>query len=372
MSDIAQTEEKGILFDLMEEARKAQFDARSAQAAGALKIISPAKVNLFLGIGERQESGYHDAESLMHAINLHDVLYFQRLMPTETGDLIEKARASMGAEEQLEDAEQPVAFANPYLALGGPNGNVAVRIVCSTFEGIPPLDIPARDNIVFKAIDALARELNITDPHAFDITIEKHIPHQGGLGGGSTNAAAALLGAAHFWGVKENLKMLARVAAGLGSDVPFFLFGGCALFSGRGDQYVHELKPMRKNVVLIKPEGGVSTKEAYETFDAGSYPIDGVMLGKMGGATRAEHVPLYNNLAAASEEIMPLLAEIREWVESQPGCEGALLCGSGSTTFAVCETADDARRISVEARKRGWWSRSTAFGSIKAAVLPQR
>ncbi len=226
--------------------------ARTAQIEGAgLKLVAPAKVNLFLSIGDRRDNGYHDVSTVLHAVALHDVLYMKR------ADIV-AARAA------LESAEEGTPTNT---ASAGPAGNILISISCDARGGVAPLNVPARENIVFKAIDLLARKADISYDDAINVRIEKNIPHEGGLGGGSSDAAAALIGAARLWGISEDDSLIEEAAHELGSDVAFFLHGGCACFAGTGELFDHELEAMKKPLVLIKPESGVSTAEAYRTFD---------------------------------------------------------------------------------------------------------
>ncbi|WP_241159145.1 4-(cytidine 5'-diphospho)-2-C-methyl-D-erythritol kinase [Adlercreutzia sp. ZJ141] len=341
---------RGELVDMVGTARTSQFDARSLQSLGYLRVIAPAKVNLFLGIGCRRADGYHDAISLMHALNLHDVLHIGRVPLSESAGW--KGRACA--------------------AVVGPCDNVSVHVSTIPRGGVPELDIPAEKNLVTKAVDALARKLDYTEACALDLRIEKSIPYEGGLGGGSSDAAAALLGAARLWGVDADNPALEAAARSLGSDVAFFLYGGCGLYEGTGDVFVRSLKPMTKNVALIKPEGGVSTARAYAAFDECPQEINEELLDRVNAACEAANVPLFNNLAPASERLTPLLAEIRAWAAGFPGVTDVLLCGSGATTFAVCDSFEAACALTAAAKRKGWWARTTAFGGARAAVLPQR
>lgn len=333
--------------DMMAEARAAQF-AADASARGYLKIFAPAKVNLHLAIGERRADGYHEAVSVMHSLALHDVLYMRRVpgeMPAAD------APAGQGA------------------AWAGPANNVYVRVECSAREGLSALDVPAERNIAWRAVHELACEVGYDAPDALELYIEKHIPHQAGLGGGSADAAGALLGAARLFGVAADDPAVERVAARLGADVMFFLYGGCAYLDGVGEHFCHALEPMKKSVVLVKPEGGVSTGEAYKTFDAAPVPVDSTLVEVARAACVAESVPLFNNLASASETLMPELARVREWLQAQPEVSDVLLCGSGAATFAVVEGGlSAASRVCAAAGAQGWWARSTMFCKVKAGV----
>ena len=119
----------------------------------------------------------------------------------------------------------------------------------------------------------------------------------------------------------------------------------------------------------MKPEGGVSTGAAYRTFDDDPQCSSPEQAAWVAEAATADAVPLYNNLAAASETLMPQLAEIRAWLEGLPGVEGALLCGSGSCTFAVCSDFASACHVVAQARERGLWARTSSFGSARAIAI---
>ena len=301
------------------------------RARGWLKLIAPAKVNLHLAIGERRPDGYHDAATIMHAVNLHDVVYMRRKLP---------------------DAEQP--------------NEPSVRMVSCGDVDAP--EISSADNIASRAIVALARRLGRGDA-GIEVRIEKNIPAQGGLGGGSSDAAAALVGAAELWGVDPDDPAIEQTAQELGSDVAFFLRGGCSCYEGTGEIFVRALEPSKRAVALVKPEGGVSTAEAYRTFDSQPHPIPEAIVGNARLARRGEDVLLFNNLAAASEAIMPQLADVRTWLEAQEGVEGVLLCGSGATTFAICSDFSEACKVVADARRQGLWARATSFGSARVMAV---
>lgn len=304
-----------------------------------IKTIAPAKVNLHLGIGATQGDGYHAATSVLHAVTLHDTLNLR-----------------------FEDAE--------------PGSGFSVVARCQPAPGIEAPELESGDNIASKAILALAAAVGREEDEVVTIDILKAIPHAAGLGGGSADAAAALVGAASAWGIDPSSKTVLKVAASLGADVPFFLYGGCVCMTGRGDVFDHALKPMRKPVVLVKPDAGVSTASAYKAFDEHGVAEPSEMMASVRAASDASEVALYNNLAAASEQVLPALADVREWMASQQGVERdvagnpeVLLSGSGSASFAVCESMDAAYAIVAAAKLRGWWARSCSFAPIGARVL---
>ncbi|WP_241156612.1 MULTISPECIES: 4-(cytidine 5'-diphospho)-2-C-methyl-D-erythritol kinase [unclassified Adlercreutzia] len=343
--------------DMLAIARDAQWSADTFLGAGSIKLVSPAKVNLFLGVGARRSDGYHDVTNVMHAVTLHDVMY---------------VRCAPAGAEAFEGAE-----GKDHLAVGGPGQNVLVSIDLAdkaAAAGLKPLRIPARENIIFKAIDALACALGRTQREQVSVRVEKNIPHEGGLGGGSSNAATALVAMAGFWGLASDDDTVAGVARSLGADVAFFLYGGCALFTGAGEVFGRALSPRKDSVVLVKPPAGVSTAAAYRAFDESPQLVSARLSEQALAAAGAAEVPLVNNLAPVSEQLSPELAEVRAWLEAQPGVRAGevLLCGSGATTFAVMKDFAAACAVAAAAQARGWWARATTFSSLRSAKLPRR
>lgn len=308
-----------------------------------IAVFSPAKVNLHLAIGPRREDGFHDARSIMQSLTLHDLVSMRH-----------------------EDAE--------------PGAGLQVEVTCATFEGIEPFDIPAQENIAYKAVVRLAHALGRTNDELVRVHIDKHIPHQAGLGGGSSNAAAALVGACRFWGEDPLSDRVLEVARGLGADVPFFLHGGCTCLGGKGDVFERELVPARGTVVLVKLDQGVSTKEAYQAFDERPVPISPEAAHAARDEQHAGRLELFNNLAPASEAVLPQLADVRSWLSAQPGVARdertgkprVLLSGSGSATFAVIDEDDATRKacgIVAAAKLQGWWARSCSFSPAGARII---
>lgn len=321
--------------DMLEVARRAQgVDIAGFTGPDAVKLVAPAKVNLFLDIGAKRPDGYHDAVSIMHALMLHDVLRMK-------------------------------------LAPGRGEG-LSLDLACVAREGLAQLDVPVERNIVAKAVRLLADKLGRANDETVVACIEKHIPAEAGLGGGSSDAAAALLGAAHLWGVPADDPRIEETARALGADVAFFLHGGCACFTGVGDVFAHALMPMNTNVVLVKPEGGVSTAAAYRAFDEHPTIIPEASRDAALAATHASDVPLCNNLVPVSEQLLPELVGIRTWAAARADVQRVLMSGSGSAVFVQCPSFADAGRVAADARMRGWWARATTFGPTRAAVVPNR
>ena len=301
----------------------------------SIKAIAPAKVNLHLGVGAAGPDGLHPVETVLHALSLHDVLYLLR---------------------------RPAA----------PGNGLSVDLTCTYHEGLPALDIRAEDNLAYRAVFALARALNRTEDEQLTLLLEKRIPVQAGLGGGSSDAAAALVAACSAWGISPHDELVENVARSLGADVAFFLRGGCGLYEGKGDRFVQALEAGTRSVVLVKPDAGVPTAQAYAAFDENPALITEEKRAELLAAHAASDVSLQNNLAPAAESLVPELAEIRTWLASQPGVAAAMLSGSGSATFALCDSFEAACAAATAACKRGWWARTTSLSPARAAVVPQR
>lgn len=346
--------------DMLAQAREAQWSAEAFKGLGCAKLVAPAKVNLFLAVGERRADGFHEVTNVMQALALHDVLYV-RHEPLSAEELA-SAQAAAGAE----GAE---------LALAGAAGSIVVDIVMVDKTGdaatVAAAEVPTKSNLVFGAIDRLARAAAIEEPQRFTVRVEKHVPAQAGLGGGSSDAAAILKAAARFWAIEDDA-LLKEVAQQVGSDVTFFLRGGCALFDGAGERYVHGLASTKRPLLLVKPSAGVSTAEAYAAFDAAPVPVPSAALQRARQATRGEDVPLFNNLQNAAELLDPAIEDVREWLTGHSAIKSGnvLMSGSGAAMFAFVDDVATACALAGEAQKRGLWARATTGSSLMAACLP--
>ena len=335
--------------DIISSAKDAQWSPEMLGADRLVKVISPSKVNLFLSIGATRDDGYHEARNIMHSLALHDTLYFG----------VKPFKGEDGS------------------ALAGPADNIEVRIETSDKTTSPydaPIQIPVRENLIFKAIDSLAHEIGYTHAETIEVRVEKNIPVQAGLAGGSTDASAALVACARLWGISDD-DALYRVAQTLGADVAFFLEGGCCEYTGRGEEFLRRLDPMKLPVVLVKPSIGVSTKEAYETLDLYPHSASDAVMYRASEAKCASDVPLFNSFDEISGELDVELAEVKRWLCVQSGvlsCDGRPLCmlsGSGATTFAITDSFASATRIAAEAMAEGYWARATTFCSLKSSVV---
>ncbi len=297
------------------------------------KIISPAKVNLVLAVGEKQESGFHEVQTIMHSLALHDTLSMRRFDDEGSGD------------------------------------GLQVMLKCESSFTIDPLLIKAEENIAYKAVVELAKALGRTQDETIEMILNKVIPAEAGLGGGSSNAAAALVGAATLWGVGMEDERVQEVASRLGADVSFFLKGGCARLSGKGDVFEAQLEPRSGFVLLVRPDAGVSTGKAYAAFDEDPVLPSSEYLSSIAALDAAADVFLYNNLEKAACSVTPVVAQVLEWGRAAAGEENVVLCGSGSAVCCIFDSYQAACEASVEARKHEWWTRVTSFSPLGAAIM---
>lgn len=297
------------------------------------KIISPAKVNLVLAVGEKQESGFHEVQTIMHSLALHDTLSMRRFDDEGSGD------------------------------------GLQVMLKCESSFTIDPLLIKAEENIAYKAVVELAKALGRTQDETIEMILNKVIPAEAGLGGGSSNAAAALVGAATLWGVGVEDERVQEVASHLGADVSFFLKGGCARLSGKGDVFEVQLEPRSGFVLLARPDAGVSTGKAYAAFDEDPVLPSSEYLSSIAALDAAADVSLYNNLEKAACSVTPVVAQVLEWGRAAAGEENVVLCGSGSAVCCIFDSYQAACEASVEARKHEWWTRVTSFSPLGAAIM---
>lgn len=267
--------------------------------ARTLVLRPTAKLNLTLQVGPVRQDGYHDVRSLMQSIALHDKV----TITERRGPLTLQCRTPGVPSDQSNLAWQ--AAATLWAAMGRPG-----------------------------------------EPRDAHIKIDKAIPSQAGLGGGSANAAAALVGLNTVWGGKLSRRELAALAATLGSDVPFFLQGGTVLATGRGDELYPVDDIQRMGVIVIKPAFGVATADAYRWLDddraAGlSDPGDGaeIDVGWPSGRVR-----LVNDLRAPVARRHPGIVEMVEACLAA-GAYGAQMTGSGSVVFGLFSEAAAAKAV---------------------------
>lgn len=261
-------------------------------------LTAPAKINLHLHVLGRREDGFHEVRTRLCPISLAD-------------------------EVRLEARDD-----------GG------VALTCS--DPSIPTD---ESNLALRALRAFEAATDIR--RGWDIHLEKRIPHGAGLGGGSSDAAAVLRGLNELAGHPLRPEALRGLAAGLGSDVPFFLHGTTCDAAGRGEDVAPVDFPWRLPLVLVKPPFGISTPWAYKHWRTARE-----MRGVLHAPQLCEWGNLRNDLEPAAFEKWILLPALKMWLLDQPETVAALMSGSGSTLFAVTRTGHDAATLAGRAQSQ--------------------
>ena len=246
-----------------------------------LNLLAPAKINLSLTVKGRREDGFHEIESLMVPVSVFDRLTFEH---KESGEL---------------------------------------ELICDD----PSLPVD-ENNLVYRAAKLFCESCGL-EPR-LRISLSKQIPHGAGLGGGSSDAATTLLGLNVLFQTDLSRESLARMAADLGSDIPFFIYQSAARITGRGENVEPETLPEQLPLLLIKPPFGVPTPWAYKQWkDSQEIPSVSYAPQTFPWGT------LVNDLERPVFEKYIFLAQLKGWLLEQPEVQGALMSGSGSTVFAV-------------------------------------
>lgn len=274
---------------------------RSSPEKRSVRIPAFAKINSCLHIIAKRPDGYHELRTIFQAISLHDDL-------------------------ELSQVPEPGIF----------------------LESSDPALPSGAGNLIYRAIDAIGGELGIRG--GIRVRLQKNIPVARGLGGGSSDAAAALIGMLRLTKRDLPLGKLVEIAAGLGADVPFFLFGGRALAVSRGDEIYPLPDEPKRSVVVVSPKGiGVSTKDAYEwaspelTKDSEPHKLFGfcaLCWSRQGSR-------LSNDFESPVFRRHPRLEEIRAGLLKR-GAADAALAGSGSAVFGIFRNPAQARRSARE------------------------
>jgi 4-diphosphocytidyl-2-C-methyl-D-erythritol kinase len=284
----------------------------------AWEVLAPAKLNLFLEVLGKRADGFHELETLIAPIRLYDHLVWRP-----------------------RDDRGNTAFSLRY-------SDATAR----TWQSAAPAD---RANLVWRAAEMLAADAGVK-PHG-EIVLTKRIPIQAGLGGGSSDAAAALTVANAAWKLNYSRERLASLGARLGSDVPFFFAGGSAICRGRGER-VESLPPSAPlNVVVVAPPEGISTAEAFKALSASSQVRDSeltvqrhpgdLVQSLRSGSLRGLGDRMFNRLQSAAATLTPWVARLGTAFASV-ACDAHMLTGSGSAYFGVMRSARHARQVAAQ------------------------
>jgi 4-diphosphocytidyl-2-C-methyl-D-erythritol kinase len=270
-------------------------------------VQAPAKLNLFFEVIAKRNDAYHEIETLMCPITKFDTLKF---VNKSSGNIEFQCGKSFGFGANAESGEIPTD-----------SNNLAVR-----------------------AIELLREQAGIRA--GAELGLIKRIPTAAGLGGGSSDAAAALVAANLGWKLNLPLNELSRIAGTLGSDVPFFLVGGSAICRGRGEKIESVDSLGILNFVVVRPPTGLATEAVYKICRPAEKPLSALPLikalkyGKKNEAGRL----LFNRLLPAASRLTPWIDRIKGEFD-RLDCLGHGLSGSGSSYFGLCRHARHARRI---------------------------
>jgi len=268
---------------------------------------APAKINPVLEVLGKRPDGYHELSLLFQTIDLHDLLTFE---PLAEGLRFE----CPGAPEGI-----------------GPDGSNLVLKAAEIFLG----KYPQKKGVL--------------------IRLTKNIPVAAGLGGGSSDAASTLLGLDQMFETGLGPEGLREMAERLGSDVPFFLRGGTALGTGRGEKITPLPSMPGIDLVLVKPEQGLPTPAVYGSgkarFTGGECTRQFLELSREKGLSYLAG-SLFNGLEPATFALLPETWNIKRWL-LEMGALGALVCGSGPTVFGIARSPDHARSIAEKLRLPG-------------------
>ncbi len=262
-----------------------------------LHASAPAKLNVFLKVHNRRPDGYHAITTVMTTINLYDTLTFTP-------------------------------------------GQHGIRITCNR------RDVPTdATNTAYRAAEAFLSRLK-TKSHGVRIHIQKRIPMQAGLGGGSSDAAATLLALNRLHDRPFTLAQLARMAAQIGSDVPFFLHAPAAICTGRGERVRPLAAWPRLNLVLVVPRKGNATAKVYRRFRKqrgnASSPTRLIRAIRTKCLDQAGTL-LHNDLETAAASLNPSMRRTMDVMRRMPFA-GVLMTGSGSAVFGLCRNRSEAGR----------------------------
>jgi 4-diphosphocytidyl-2-C-methyl-D-erythritol kinase len=266
-----------------------------------LTLPSFAKINLYLRVLGRRDDGYHELCTVFQTVSLHDSITFNEAVD---------------------------------LSLTWNQNEVAV----------------SDDNLIIRAANALKRRFRVD--RGARINLVKTIPAPGGLGGGSSNGAMALLGLSKLWRLKADRGTLNELAAEIGSDVPFFLYGGTALGTGRGEQ-IEEL-PDRETgpMLIVTPSAAVSTPDVFYRLSAPN--LTKQALNRNLSVCRNEakspdllHSALKNDLEASVFTAYPEVKRVKETLLNL-GAQNAAMSGSGASVFAIFDK-EETRQAALKA-----------------------
>ena len=276
-----------------------------------LRLRAPAKINWTLEVLGERPDGYHEVRTVLQTIDLSDWV-------TVTSD------------DEIS------------LSLSGEPGPLARE--------------PLQTNLAYRAAALLPRAPGSSRPRGARIELEKHIPVAAGLGGGSSNAAAVLRGLRALWQLDLSGEQLATLAGELGSDVPFFLRGGCALAGGRGERLTSLPDAPERRLLLAWPQhptAGDKTARMYAAMRKEQF-TDGARSERLAEHLRAGKPAGAQAVYNAFERVLPLVdGALARTLEELPMAPGPHLCGSGPALFYLLEPEQPAGPLQARLEAQG-------------------
>ena len=291
-------------------------------APASVRVSAPGKINVSLRVGPLRPDGYHAVASVYLAVSL-----------------VEEVQATV--------TEKP---------------GITVAVSSDGALNVPVGEIPlGPDNLAVRAAQALAAYAG--HPTGVHLHITKRVPVAGGMGGGSADAAAALVACDALWGTRLSREELAAIAAGLGADVPFSLLGGTAVGLGVGDRLTPAISKTPLHWVLVASSSGLSTPAVYGALDdlrgetsahvEEPGEVDPAILAAMrSGNARELAAVMSNDLQAAALQLAPQLQELLTTGE-RLGALAGMVSGSGPTVAFLAEDADAAAKLEAALRSEG-------------------
>lgn len=344
-----------------------------------VSVSAPGKVNLFLALGAARPDGYHPLNTVFAQIGLSETVTVTPLQslattapqpapvaaqPASTAPVSSASSAPAQSDSALAQtdsalaAAQPApsataASAQPGLVPAAQTGGPRIELALTRPDSNVPLD---HTNLAYRAAQAVAQQaaqrgLATPDVH---ILLDKAVPVAGGMAGGSADAAATLKACNEFWQVGLSLEELAHLGAQLGADVPFGLYGGVALGTGRGD-LIEPLKaaPGPYYWTFALQDEGLSTAAVFKHFDAtvqappvADMPPEQLLAALEAGDVAEVSRHIRNDLQATATDLRPELGQLID-LAKKAGALAAMVSGSGPTVAALSSSRAAAERVAL-------------------------
>lgn len=317
----------------------------------AVSVSAPGKVNLFLALGAARPDGYHPLNTIFAQIGLSETVTVSPLKSLATTAPQPASTAPVSSASSAPALAAPAAQSDsaPAAQTGGPR----IELALTRPDSNVPLD---HTNLAYRAAQAVAQQaaqrgLATPDVH---ILLDKAVPVAGGMAGGSADAAATLKACNEFWQVGLSLEELAHLGAQLGADVPFGLYGGVALGTGRGD-LIEPLKaaPGPYYWTFALQDEGLSTAAVFKHFDAtvqappaADMPPEQLLAALEAGDVAEVSRHIRNDLQATAIDLRPELGQLID-LAKKAGALAAMVSGSGPTVAALSASRAVAERVAL-------------------------